>query len=283
MRQNAVLIVMAELGLMLLFSGFALSEDPVALSQWTSSPLQLDGLAEEWKTDSLLHEKKLDLDYGFRNDGRNLYILLAFKNPKFLSSIDTMGIKISGSPVGTKPNDSGFRFIKKTLTADQFIAMLEYQGVRLTGDKKEELRRQSRHPVYAAFAVDKKGKILSPSGSVTDVNPPAFQTQRQGNLSTYEFRIPLASRKASPAGIEAEPGATISVSFEWGGSAQKTLSTRTSWSTPWAMVSGDAIADNAETRAQEFLNSFDAMSKPSLETKKYAFRVDVRLAKPAGS
>jgi hypothetical protein len=49
------------------------------------------------------------------------------------------------------------------------------------------------------------------------------------------------------------------------------------------MVSGDALADNAETRAQEFMNSFDSMSRPSLETKKYAFRVVVRLAQPVGS
>jgi hypothetical protein len=272
-------MVLAGIGWLLLFAGFGFSEDPVAQSQWTASPLQLDGLAEEWRSDSLLHVKKIDLDYGFRNDGRNLYILLVFRNPKSLSSIDAVGITISGSPEGTEHNNNKVRFIKKTLTADQFIAMLEYQGAHLTGEKKEELRRRPQHPVLAAYAVDKKGKILSPTGSATGVEPPAFQTTKQENGVTYEFRIPLASREVYPAGIEAEPGTTISVSFKWGGSAQKTLSPRTSWSTPWSMVSGGALADNGETRAQEFLNSYDSMSRPSLEGKKYALRVDVQLAK----
>lgn len=283
MRPSRIFVALAGIVGFLLFSGICFSEDPVAQSQWTSSPLLLDGLAEEWRADSLLHEKKIDLDYGFRNDGQNLYILLVFRNPKFLSSIDAAGMTISCSLVGTKPNNNSVRFIKKTLTADQFIAMLEYQGVHLTGEKKEELRRQPQHPVFAACAVDKKGKILSPAAPATDVELPAFQATKQENGVTYEFRMPLASREVYPAGIGAEPGTSISVSLEWGGSVQKTLSTRTSWSTPWSMVSGGALADNGETRAQAYLNSFDSMSKPSLEGKKYALRVGVRLAKPAGA
>ncbi len=279
MRQSQLLMVLAGIGWLLLFTGFGFPEDPVAQSQWTASPLQLDGLAEEWRSDSLLHVKKIDLDYGFRNDGRNLYILLVFRNPKFLSSIDAVGITISSSPEGIKNRNNGVKFLKKILTADQFIVMLEYQGAHLTGGKKEELRRQPQHSVLAAYAVDKKGKILSPTGSAIGVEPPAFQTTKQENVVTYEFRIPLASREVHPAGIGAEPGTTLSVSFEWGGSAQKTLRPRTSWSTPSSIVSGGALADNGETRAQEFLNSFDSMSRPSLETKKYAFRADVQLAK----
>jgi len=283
MRQRSFLVALIEIVLVPLFSGFCFSEDPVAQSQWTSSPPKLDGLAGEWRSDSLLPVEKLDLDYGFRNDDRNLYILLVFKNPKFLSSIDAVGITISGGPGGTKNKNNAVKFVKRILTTDQYISMLENQGAPLTGEEREELRRQPRYPVFAAFAVDKKGKILSPSGAATNVEPPAFQTRRQENVSTYEFRIPLTSREPCPAGIEAGPGTTISVSFKWGGSAQKTLSPRTSWSTPWAMVSGDALADNAETRAQEFMNSFDSMSRPSLETKKYAFRVVFRLAQPVGS
>jgi hypothetical protein len=283
MRQSLFFMVLAGIGWFLLFAGFGFSEDPVAISQWTASPLLLDGLAEEWRADPLLHEKKIDLDYGFRNDGRNLYILLVFRNPKFLSSIDAVGITISSSPEGIKNRNNGVKFLKKILKADQFIALLENQGAHLTGEEKEELRRRPQHPVSAAYAVDKKGKILSPTGSATGVEPPAFQTTKQENLVTYEFQIPLASREVYPAGIGAEPGTTLSVSFKWGGSAQKTLSTRTSWSTPWSMVSGGALADNGETRAQAYLNSFDSMSKPSLEGKKYALRVSVRLAKPAGA
>jgi len=43
-------------------------------------------------------------------------------------------------------------------------------------------------------------------------------------------------------------------------------------------VSGDVFTGTDETRAQDFLSAFDAMSSPSIETKKYSFWVDVILA-----
>jgi hypothetical protein len=265
--------------LFLLLPGDVLSEDPIALSRWADSPPKLDGQAGEWGLDSLLHQEKIDLDYGFKNDDRNLYILLVFRNPKSLSAIDSVGMTISGGPEGTKNPNTAVKFVKRILTTDQYISALEDQGVQLTAGEKEGLRNWPQHFVFAAYAIDKKGNIIPAAAPAADVEPPAFRTRRSQNISTYEFRIPLASREAYPAGIEAEPGKTISVSFEWGGSAQKALSPRTSWSTPWSLVSGGAIGDNDETRAQEFLNSFDSMSRPSLETKKFSFRVDVRLAK----
>jgi hypothetical protein len=279
-KRSQFLIGLTGVGLFFLLSGFVLSEDPVAQSQWAASPLHLDGLAEEWASDSLLHIEKIDLDCGFKNDGRNFYILLVFREPKTLSSIDSVGITIRGSRKGVAGKNNGVKFVKRILTADQYISMLESQGSHLTASDKEGLRNWPQHFVFAVYAVDKKGKIIPATGSATDFEPPEFRTRRQQNLSIYEFRLPLAFRESYPAGIEAEPGTMVSVSFEWGGSGRKTLSPKTSWSTPWSIVSGSAIADNDETRAQEFLNSFDSMSRPSLETKKYSFRVDVQLAKP---
>jgi hypothetical protein len=272
---------LAGVGLSLLLSGFLFSEDPVVLSQWAASPIQLDGRAGEWASDSLLHLDKIDLDCGFKNDARNLYILIVFKDPKHLSSIDSMGITISGAPDGAKEKSHTVMFITTFLTADEYISMLEEKSTRLTGNEKGDIRRRARYPVFAAYPVDKKGKALPSTGlAAGDEEPPAFRATRFANISTYEFRVPLSSREAYPAGIEAEPGEAISISLEWGGAAKKTLSPRTSWSTPGSIVSGGAIGDNDETRAQEFLNSFDSMSRPSLETKKYSFGVDVRLAKP---
>jgi hypothetical protein len=280
MKHRLFPVVRVGIGLCLLLSGFLYCEDPAVSSQWAASPLHIDGLAGEWESDALLHIDKIDLDCAFKNDGQNLFILLIFRNPKSLSSIELAGMIIRGGPKGVSPKDYGIRFVKRILTTDQYISALEDQGVQLTAGEKEGLRNWPQHFVFAAYAIDKKGKIIPAAAPAADVEPPAFRTRRSQNISTYEFRIPLASREAYPAGIEAEPGKTISVSFEWGGSAQKALSPRTSWSTPWSLVSGGAIGDNDETRAQEFLNSFDSMSRPSLETKKFSFRVDVRLAKP---
>jgi hypothetical protein len=68
------------------------------------------------------------------------------------------------------------------------------------------------------------------------------------------------------------------VSFAWGGSAKKILTAKASWHTPKSIVSGNVVTGAGETRAQEFLSQFDAMSRQSSETKKYSFTVAVKLA-----
>lgn len=279
MRKSGLLASLVGVGAFLLCSGFAFPDDMMAKSKWTASSLKVDGRDEEWRTDRLYLGEKVNVVYAFRNDARNLYILFVVKNLKYLSSIDATGIAIYLGPEGTKRKSGGVRFIKKIVPADQFIALLENQGTPLTEQEKAELRTRPQHPIFEAYLVDKKGKIIKrPVGPKTDVEPPAFSASKQGNIVTYEFRIPLASRGLSSAGIGAEPGKTIRVFFEWGGSAKKVLKPKASWPTPESLVSGSVTTGADETRAQEFLSSFDSMSSPSMETKKYSFWVDVELS-----
>jgi hypothetical protein len=280
MRKGGLLASLVGIGLSLLCAGFAFSDEQIAKSKWAASFLKVDGLDEEWRADHLNLGEKVNVAYAFRNDAQDLYILFVFKNLKYLSSIDATGIAIYLGPEGTKRKDSGVRFIKKIVSADRFIAMLENQGTPLTEQEKAELRTRPQHPIFEAYSVDKNGKIIQqPAGPKTDAEPPAFSATKQGNIVTYEFRIPLASRELSPAGISADPGKTIRVFFEWGGSAKKVLKAKASWPTPESIVSGSVTTGADETRAQEFLSSFDSMSSPSIESKKYSFWVDVELAR----
>ena len=280
MRKGGLLASLVGIGVFLFCSGFAFSDDTMAKSKWTASSLKVDGLDEEWSADHLYLGEKVNIGCAFRNDARNLYILFVFKNLKYLSSIDATGIAIYLGPEGMKRKNSGVRFIKKIVPADQFIAMSENQGTPLTEEEKAELRKRPQHPIFEAYLVDKKGKIIKqPAGPKTDVEPPGFSATKQGNIVTYEFRIPLESRELSPAGISADPGKTLRVFFGWGGSAKKVLKAKASWPTPESLVSGSVTTGADETRAQEFLSSFDSMSSPSIETKKYSFWVDVELAR----
>jgi hypothetical protein len=280
MRKSALRASLVGLGVFLLYSGFAFSNEQRAKSKWAAAVVKVDGLDEDWRADHLDLGEKANVAYAFRNDAQNLYILFVFKNLKYLSSIDATGIAIYLGPEGMKRKDSGVRFIKKIVPADQFIAMLENQGTPLTEGEKAELRTQPQHPIYEAYSLDKKGKIIKqPAGPKTDVEPPAFCATKQGRIVIYEFRIPLASSELTPAGIGAEPGKIIRVFFEWGGSAKKVLKAKASWPTPESIVSGSVTTGADETRAQEFLSSFDAMSSPSIETKKYSFWVDVEFAR----
>ncbi|MGA2534047.1 MAG: hypothetical protein ABSG19_13545 [Candidatus Aminicenantales bacterium] len=91
-----------------------------------------------------------------------------------------------------------------------------------------------------------------------------------------EFRIPLAPSSAVPGGIGVDPGATVRASFNWGGVERKTLSTRSSREAP-SSQSG-YVSGTGRTWGQEFLDTFDAMSRPTTGTEKYAYSVDLKLA-----
>jgi hypothetical protein len=278
MSTRTILAHLSGITLALFFSTPAFPVDRTAESRWTHSPIVVDGRGEEWQTAELYSEKKPALGYAFQNDARNLYILLVFENAKSLGAVEATGMAIYYSPEGTNEKINGTRFIKEAIPVDRFILLLESQGKVLTEEDKGFLRTRFQYPVYEAYAIDREGKYAPAAPSPPGVEPQVFGEAKKENLVTYEFRIPLAPRRPQPAELGSQPAETVKVGFEWGGSAMKILSTKTSWHSPQSLVSGDVFTGSGETRAQEFLSSFDRLSRPSLKTQEYAFWVDVRLA-----
>src|SRR4030067_363812 len=115
------------------FSLFATSIHPaedIVQSIWTASPPQIDGQGEEWVEDAVAFEKSVGVDYAFRNDGRSVYVLFIFKNPKFLSSIDMTGITLYAGTSRKKRKDWGVRFVKKTVNGAQLSEYMDKGGRR---------------------------------------------------------------------------------------------------------------------------------------------------------
>ena len=278
MKKSELFAGLIGIGLVFFISGFSFSNDRKAESQWTGSPLKVDGRNDEWRSDNLYSEKNPDVSYAFKNDGRSLYVLFVFRDSKSLNSIEATGMTIYCNPEGPAKKNNGIRFIKESIPVDQFITLLEHQGKVLTEEDKGFLGTRSRYPVFEAYEIDNEGKVITPAEPQSDIEPPAFCADKKENIVTYEFRIPLAFGAPRPAAIGAEPGKTIKVFFEWGGSGKKILKAKASWPTPEDRVSGNVTTGADETRAQEFLSSFDAMSRPTLQTKEYSFWVDVKLA-----
>jgi hypothetical protein len=199
-----------------LFPGVIQAED-VVQSKWAASPPKIDGLNQEWTEDSLSVEKGVRVDYAFRNDDRNLYILFIFRDPKYLSTINMTGITLYFNTMGKKSKDFGVRCLRKIVTGEQLVARLESQGTILTEEQKQEILGKPQYIVFDVAAVNKKGEELPPAASPEGIEPPGFKIAQQEGAVVYEFRIPLASREVHPAGAGAEPGKVLKVGFEWGG------------------------------------------------------------------
>lgn len=262
--------------LAVLVSAPAFSAVQVVESRPAPSPIKLDGQADEWATVGLAADAKSGTKFAFQNDGRNLYILFVVKKLESLKSVESTGLTVLGRRGGAKKPAKGVLFLTRDVTAEGYILWRESQGALMTEAEKTEVKKTARHTVSMAFAVDAKGSSYGPLRRQTDVDPPDFGVSGRGTEATYEFRVPLASPDLVPGGIGGTPGETIRVSFDWGGTDRKSLSTKASREAP-SSESG-YVSGTGRTWGQEFLDAFDSMSRPSVSTKKHTFAVDVKLA-----
>jgi hypothetical protein len=254
-----------------------LSEILTVESRRAPEPVKIDGRGDEWFQAGPFVDAKAGAELRFQNDGRNLYILLVVKKLEALNSAEETGMTIFHRLGKTKNVGSGVLFLAKDVPADDIIRWRENQGSLLTDGEKAEIRKSARQPLFLVFAVGSKGSMYGPLvRRQADIDPPDFVASRGAGEATYEFRIPLGPPKSVPGGIGAEPGQTIRISFDWGGAIRGSLSTKASREAP-SSESGYQ-SGTGRTWGQEFLDTFDSMSSPSIGTGKYSFAVDVKLA-----
>ena len=146
----------------------------------------------------------------------------------------------------------------------------------MTEAEKAELRRTPRHPVHVAFAVQAKGSSYGPLRRQPGVEPPDYAAAEGDGAAVYEVRVPLASPDAVPGALDGKPGSVLRVTLGWGGVVDSNLSTRSSREAPDSR--SGYMSGTGRTWGQEFLDSFDSLSRPAETTKKFALTVDVRLA-----
>ncbi len=196
-------------------SAVGVSADTTIESLWTAQPVKIDGITQDWNDATPIVEQKTGVEYGLKNDGQNLYIIMVFRNPVTLSTLEQTGIKIYFTAGKKKSKNLGVEFLKKQLTADELIASFEEQGQTLTEEKKAEIRKQKTYAIYTAEPINKKN-VASPTDPAVQTDTPTFRSAVVNRISVFEFRIPL-SRTNQPGGMGIEPGQEVHLGFEWGG------------------------------------------------------------------
>jgi len=196
--------------------GWAISKD-IVKSSWTVAPPAIDGVSGDWTGAAFLTEKGVKVDYAFMNDGSHLYIFLAFKDPKYLSNIETTGINVYFNTEGKKKTDQGLRFYKRKVTGDEVIAIMEKRGEPIMDQDRAGLQGQKIFYLYVWQPIDKNINPVLPASPGTSPDYPIFKGKMIENAWTYEFKIPLAKNETQPLGIGAGAGQTIKIGFEWGG------------------------------------------------------------------
>ncbi|OGD13849.1 MAG: hypothetical protein A2V76_11015 [Candidatus Aminicenantes bacterium RBG_16_63_14] len=194
-----------------------MGKDRVVVSPWAETAVTIDGHKTDWAGATLQTMKKLKIDYAFKNDGADLYVLFIFNDPRSLSSIEATGMTLYFAAENNKGADHGLRFTRKALTSQELIALFEKEGQQLTEERKQEILSKLGYTIFECSLVNKKGRVLTENVGRISSNPPSFNLAKTEGSIVYEFRVPLAKTEIQPAGIEAKPGTALKVGFSWGG------------------------------------------------------------------
>ncbi len=244
-------------------------------SIWTATPVDIDGSNIDWQGDTLAFFKKNKVDYAFRNDSENLYVLFIIKDRKFLSTINDTGMTVWLNTEGENKKNYGVKFQIKMVTADNYISIIEKMGMTVPEEKKKEIRKKPTYRVFHNEVIDKEGgaSLIEPTTS-----GPVWNFGGKKEI-IYEFRIPLKRGEGQPVGIGTEPGKSIKVGFEWGGLTDELKKKRLA----------QQIEGGTTGRAQEGTGEFGTRERGAaggssldglrrIRATKYSFWTDVKLA-----
>lgn len=196
------------------FLGF--SKEEKFDSQWEVAAVKIDSLNNNWIGEALNFEKKVKVDYAFKNDAENIYVLFIFKDSKYMSSIKNTGMTIWFNRE-KKKKKYGIKFREKKISPYELISFLEKQQGFIPEEKKNEIRSKPNYFMLSSEVINKNNKSKSPDEVNDKARTAWFRIKEQQGMVVYEFSIPHEMVSEIDQGIGIEPGKNIKVGFEWGG------------------------------------------------------------------
>lgn len=271
--------------LILVFSLASLSKEKTIESIWTESSLKIDGLDDEWAESSLNFEKKVKVNYAFKNNADDLYLLFVFNDPQYLSTIPQTGMTLWLNTEGKNKKKYGINFKMKQVTADELIAILEKQHGILPEADKKKLMSSPQYFLYQGDVIDKKGNILTASALGEELEAPVFRSKQEQKIMVHEFRMPLRILEKLSADQRMEPGKVVKVCFEWGGLSnemkiarlKQRAESRPGGHEPTSLSSPSSSGEEGEVSSGRTPAEMQTQRIRS-DPKKYSFWVDVKLA-----
>ena len=254
-------------------AGFLLSQTPAVDSLWEIQPPKLDGSSKDWEGTAFAQWDKGGVQYAFRNDGINLYLLFMITDPKMRSTIEEGGLTVHVAPAGQENKDYGILFHRRRITANESISMLERQGP-LSDEQKAKIRATAYYNYYLAEVVDQKGDPVPVPPGVA--GPPVlFKYATEKKNLVFELEIPLARTNPALPGLAADPGATVNLGFEWGGPTEEQRKAIARSRGAQSDIANEQVTSGRGTDITAGARKIDRLPE------KYAFWTAVKLAKPA--
>ena len=265
------------------FLGF--SKEQKLDSRWEVAAVKIDSLNNDWVGEALNFEKKVKVDYAFKNDAENIYVLFIFKDSKYMSSIKNTGMTIWFNKE-KKKKKYGIRFKEKKTSPYELISFLEKQQGFMPEEKKNEILSKPNNFMLSNEVINKNKKSKSPDEINDKTRTAWFRMKEQQGKVAYEFSIPLKMVSEIDQGIGIEPGKSIKVGFEWGGvtkEIQMAMNRDAALANlPQTCSTSGSCEPSLDRKGQFSKGSSSSSSGPGSRVrspKRYCFWVDVQLAK----
>lgn len=236
-------------------------------SGWAASVPKIDGKSDDWDGAGFAVWDKGDVLYAFCNDADKLYVLLVFKDPKFLSTARETGVTLYFGPAGKKDKDYSIHFLRRQVPVEEAITLIEREKT-LSDEEKTQLRSRPVYAVYDHQVHNKKAKP-QPGSAEAGFQPAHFRYASDKEQTVFEFSVLLRRGHELAAGVQASPGDEIMVGFEWGGGTQAQLQGSVRRSGDTSIASEEASRGRIENMSG---------SRGGNLPPKYSFWTSVRLA-----
>ncbi len=214
MKPNTLTKVIFCVFLTTLFLTYGYGQDEVS-STWVEKGVKIDGLDQEWAGAKFYTYKDCKIDHAFLSDANNLYILFIFKDAKFMSTVFQKGLTVWVNNQGKKKKNFGINFLRRMITPETFITLIEKQYKRkLTEKNKADIKKKKYYTINQSVIVKEGGEGFVSAG-IKGKYRPAFKVGKRDKFSLFEIKIPIKDMQGT--GFDASPGDKIALAFSWGG------------------------------------------------------------------
>jgi len=217
MKNTALVKTLLLFSLIMMVSFLGFSKGKKLDSIWEVAAVKISSFNNDWIGEALTFEKKVKVDYSFKNDAENIYVLFIFKDSKYMSSIKNTGMTIWFNREGKKKKKYGIKFKEKKISTYELLSFLEKQQGSIPEEKKNEIRSKPNYIMLSSEIINKNNKSKTPEDVNDKTRTAWFRMKEQQGMVVYEFSIPLEMASEINKGIGIEPGKNIKVGFEWGG------------------------------------------------------------------
>ena len=285
--KNTVLVkTLLLFSLIMTVSFLGFSKEIKLDSSWNVAPVKIGSFNNDWVGEALSFQKKVKVDYAFKNDTENIYVLFIFKDSKYMSSIKNTGMTIWFNREGKKKKKYGIKFTEKKISPYELISFLEKQQGFIPEEKKNEIRSKPNYFMLSSEVINKNNKSKSPDEVNDKTRTAWFRMKEQQGMVAYEFSIPLEMVSEIDQGIGIGPGKSIKVGFEWGGMTKemKMAMNRDAdiANLPQTCATSSSCEPPLDSKDHSKKGTWTNDSRPGSRPrgpKKYCFWVNVQLAK----